>query len=155
MQHDVVMPPAPVLQAGQAGVAAVGAVHHVVRFARGGRLVTAAGEPATCIPGVTAESRDWDTSLRPASCALRAPSGRGSVGNSRRVSQQTARSQPGRPPGRGAGRRGSGTRSGTGELFTNSEQLYPVLTFVRCSGTGSIWARIGQADAQHGSRRSE
>jgi hypothetical protein len=31
VQHDVVMPPAPVLQAGQAGVAAVGAVHHVVR----------------------------------------------------------------------------------------------------------------------------
>jgi hypothetical protein len=49
VQHDVVMPPAPVLQAGQAGAAAVGAVHHVVRFARGGRLVTAAGELAPLV----------------------------------------------------------------------------------------------------------
>ena len=43
VQHHVVMPPAVILQIRQAGPAAVGPVHHVVRLAPGGRLVTAAG----------------------------------------------------------------------------------------------------------------
>jgi len=40
------VPPTVILQARQAGVPAVGAVHHVVRFAAGGGLVAAAGELA-------------------------------------------------------------------------------------------------------------
>jgi len=46
VQHHVMVPPAVILQACQAGVPAVGAVHHVVRFAAGGGLVAAAGELA-------------------------------------------------------------------------------------------------------------
>jgi hypothetical protein len=42
MQHDVVVPPAVVLEIGQAGVAAVGAVGDVVGFTAGGGLVAAA-----------------------------------------------------------------------------------------------------------------
>jgi hypothetical protein len=42
VQHDVVVEPAVVLQVGQAGPAAVGAVLDVVRFAAGGGLVAAA-----------------------------------------------------------------------------------------------------------------
>jgi hypothetical protein len=39
----VVVPPAVVLQVAQAGAAAVGPVHHVVRLAPGRRLIAAAG----------------------------------------------------------------------------------------------------------------
>jgi hypothetical protein len=42
VQHDVVVPLAVVLEVGQAGVPAVGAVDHVVRFAAGRGLVAAA-----------------------------------------------------------------------------------------------------------------
>ena len=42
VQHHVMVPPAVILQARQAGAPAVGAVHHVVRFAAGGGLVAAA-----------------------------------------------------------------------------------------------------------------
>jgi hypothetical protein len=50
VQYDVVVEPAPVLEVGEAGGAAVGPVHHVVRFAGVRRLVTAAGEPAPLVP---------------------------------------------------------------------------------------------------------
>jgi hypothetical protein len=50
VQHDVVVPPAVVLEVGQAGVPAVGPVHHVVRFAARGGLVAAAGELAALVP---------------------------------------------------------------------------------------------------------
>src|ERR1700719_1620740 len=46
VQDDVVVPPAVVLEVGEAGAAAVLAVLHVVGFAAGGGLVTAAGELA-------------------------------------------------------------------------------------------------------------
>jgi hypothetical protein len=42
VQDDVVVPPAVVLEVGQAGVAAVGAVSDVVGFTAGGGLVAAA-----------------------------------------------------------------------------------------------------------------
>ena len=41
VEHHVMMPVAVGLKASQAGPAAVGPVHHVVRLAPGGRLVTA------------------------------------------------------------------------------------------------------------------
>ncbi len=44
------MPPTVVLEVGQAGVAAVLAVHHVVRFTPGGGLGAAAGELAGLVP---------------------------------------------------------------------------------------------------------
>jgi len=50
VQDDVVVPPAVVLEVGQAGVAAVFAVDHVVGFAAAGRLVAAAGELACLVP---------------------------------------------------------------------------------------------------------
>ena len=54
VQHDVVVPPAVVLQAGQAGAAAVGPMHHVVRFAARGGLVAAARVQA--VPHLTKKS---------------------------------------------------------------------------------------------------
>jgi hypothetical protein len=50
VQHHVVVPPAPVLEASQACVPAVGAVDHVVRFAGGRGLVAAAWELARLVP---------------------------------------------------------------------------------------------------------
>jgi len=50
VEDHVVMPPAVVFQVGQAGVPAVGPVHHVVRLTPGRRLVTAAGELAPLVP---------------------------------------------------------------------------------------------------------
>jgi hypothetical protein len=50
VQDDVVVPPAVVLEVGQAGVAAVGAVGDVVGFTAGGGLVAAAGELARLVP---------------------------------------------------------------------------------------------------------
>jgi len=50
VEHHVMMPPAIVLEVGQAGVAAVLAVDHVVRFAAGGGLGAAAGELAPLVP---------------------------------------------------------------------------------------------------------
>jgi hypothetical protein len=50
VQHHVVVPPAVAFQAGQAGAAAVGPVHHMMGFAAGGRLVAAAGELTRLIP---------------------------------------------------------------------------------------------------------
>jgi len=50
VQHHVVVPPAVVLEIGQAGAAAVGAVDHVVGLAPGGGLVAAAGVLAGLVP---------------------------------------------------------------------------------------------------------
>jgi hypothetical protein len=50
VQYDVVVPVAVELEAVQAGVAAVGAVYHVVRLAGAGGLVAAAGELARLVP---------------------------------------------------------------------------------------------------------
>jgi hypothetical protein len=50
VQHHVMMPPAVLFQARQARVPAVLAVHHMVGFAAGGRLVAAAGELARLVP---------------------------------------------------------------------------------------------------------
>jgi hypothetical protein len=50
VQDDVVVPPAKVFEIGEAGVAAVGAVLDVVRFAAGRGLVAAAGVLARLIP---------------------------------------------------------------------------------------------------------
>src|SRR5579875_3323623 len=49
VQQDVVVPVTGVFEPGEAGVAAVAAVHHVVRLAAGGGLVAAAGEPAALV----------------------------------------------------------------------------------------------------------
>src|ERR1700722_20478374 len=50
VQDDVVVPPAVVLEVGQAGAAALLAVLDVVGFAAGRRLVTAAGDLACLVP---------------------------------------------------------------------------------------------------------
>src|ERR1700722_5960451 len=50
VQDDVVVPPAVVLEVGEAGVAAVLAVDYVVGFAAAGGLVAAAGELACLVP---------------------------------------------------------------------------------------------------------
>src|SRR5580704_2006325 len=50
VQDDVVVPPAVVLEVGEAGVAAVGAVGDVVGLAGRGGLVAAAGELACLVP---------------------------------------------------------------------------------------------------------
>jgi hypothetical protein len=52
VQHHVVVPPAEVLQPGQAGPAAVGPVHHVVRLAPRRRLAAPAGVLAALVPQV-------------------------------------------------------------------------------------------------------
>ena len=49
VQHHVMVPPAVVLEVGQAGGAAVFAVDDVVRFAAGGGLVAAAGVLASLV----------------------------------------------------------------------------------------------------------
>jgi hypothetical protein len=50
VQHYVMVPPAVILEVGEAGAAAVSAVDHVVRFASGGGLIAAAGVLAGLIP---------------------------------------------------------------------------------------------------------
>ena len=50
VQHHMVVPPAVILEVVQAGPPPVGPVHHVVRLAAGGRLVTAAGILAALVP---------------------------------------------------------------------------------------------------------
>ncbi len=50
VEHNVMMPPAIQFQVRQAGVPAVLAVHHMVRFTAGGGLGAAAGELAPLVP---------------------------------------------------------------------------------------------------------
>jgi hypothetical protein len=59
VQDDVMVPPAVILEAGQAGVPAVGSVDHVVRFAAGRGLVAAARALAATNP-----ERAWSLSVR-------------------------------------------------------------------------------------------
>jgi len=50
VQHHVMVPVTVILEIREAGVPAVGPVHHVVGFAAGGRLVAAAGDLAPLVP---------------------------------------------------------------------------------------------------------
>jgi hypothetical protein len=50
VQHHVMVPPAVILQVGQAGAAAIGPVHHVVRLTSRGGLIAAPRELAGLVP---------------------------------------------------------------------------------------------------------
>jgi len=66
VEQDVVVPPTIIFEVDEAGGATVGAMVHVVRFAAGGGLITAAGVAAALVPqGDQAAEVDGDVAALP------------------------------------------------------------------------------------------